>query len=162
MSNKDVENEAQALYGKTKFTHHEVFKQVMRQQPRWELILEDGSSRKHPDNNNEEEDRGSSKRSRTDEDGSDPIEVTPISCPIGRDKARGKRKGKATTSQSSSISDEFTAELHAMRLTREQEIETAKRKIDVVTLTTLSNNRDLNPEEDDLKRRLMAKLYPHD
>lgn len=69
--------EAQTLYGKTKFTNQEVFEQVMCHHPKWEPKLDGEKSRKHPDDVNVEQSHDSSKRSRTDEEGSNPTDSTP-------------------------------------------------------------------------------------
>lgn len=173
MSSKDIEKDAQLLYGKTKFTNQEVFEQVMRHHPKWELKLDGGLSRKHPDDIDVEESHGSSKKSRTDEEGSNPTESTPISHsptlsrPSGRDKAKRKGKGKATTSQSSCIPEEFTTAVRGMTITREKEIitrekeiDTMARKMDIITFNSLMNKSNLTPREEALKIRLMEELYP--
>ena len=100
-SNEDIEKAAQQIYGKGKFTHHQVFESVMRHHPKWELKLNStGSSRYQPDDDSLEESRGSSKRSRTSEEGGPQINSKPGSVsstlqrPIGRDKAKAKAKKK--------------------------------------------------------------------
>ncbi|XP_057809120.1 glutathione S-transferase T3-like [Salvia miltiorrhiza] len=165
-SKEDIEKAAQAIYGKPKFTHHEVFEKVMSSYPNWELKLDSTGyvRRSHPDDEDSvDESRSSSKKSRTDENADPPTDSTPetpgsdaskFQRPIGRDKAKGKakRKGKQTESQSSIVSDAFTAELREMRITREKEMKTS-------TLNTLMKKTQLSPEEETLKRRLMAELY---
>lgn len=92
--------------------------------PKWELKLNTTTGyTRRADNDSVEESRGSSKRSRTDEDRNPPRDSTPetpvsdaslFTRPIDRDQAktRDKRKGKEVASQSSSLlSDGFTNEL---------------------------------------------------
>ncbi|XP_057779607.1 glutathione S-transferase T3-like [Salvia miltiorrhiza] len=161
ISDADVEKEAQKLYGKTKFTHLEVFEKVMLE---------------YDDDVGVEDDRGSSKKSRTTEEAEDPndstsethvSETSTIRRPAGREKAKAKRKGKATVSQHSAIPDEYTAELQAMRITREKEVEAINRMGDMRMqsnlmvskmniLNTLMGKSNLSPEEESLKYRLMA------
>ncbi|KAL1552127.1 glutathione S-transferase T2-like [Salvia divinorum] len=77
-SKEDIEKTAQQLYGKSKFTHHKVFESVMRHNPKWELKLNStGSTRFQSDEDSLEESRGSSKRSRTSEEGGPQINSTP-------------------------------------------------------------------------------------
>ncbi|XP_047954064.1 glutathione S-transferase T3-like, partial [Salvia hispanica] len=112
-SNEDIEKAAQQIYGKGKFTHHQ------------------------PDDDSLEESRGSSKRSRTSEEGGPQINSTPGSVsstlqrPIGRDKikAKAKRKGKEVATPSYTVPNDFTAALREMRVTRERECDIQERKI---------------------------------
>ncbi|XP_057810322.1 glutathione S-transferase T3-like [Salvia miltiorrhiza] len=184
MSDADVEKEAQKLYGKSKFTHLEVFEKVMHHHPKWELKLGVVRHRtravEYDDDVGVEDDRGSSKKSRTTEEPEDPndstsethvSETSTIRRPAGREKAKAKRKGKATVSQHSAIPDEYTAELQAMRITREKEVEAINRMGDMRMqsnlmvskmniLNTLMGKSNLSPEEESLKYRLMAELFP--
>ncbi|XP_047942200.1 glutathione S-transferase T2-like [Salvia hispanica] len=167
-SKEDIEKTAQQLYGKNKFTHHKVFEEVMRYNPKWELKLNStGSTRFQPDEDSLEESRGSSKRSRTSEEGGPQIDSTPesrsstLQRPIGRDqaKAKAKRKGKEVATPSYTIPNDFTAALREMRVTRERECDIQERKIKAAILTPLMARRDLTPEEEDLKRALIAELF---
>ncbi|CAA0821043.1 DNA binding [Striga hermonthica] len=188
MSDADVETIAQKFYSGekgTKFTHHEVFEKIMRHYPKWELKLgverhRTRIDREYAGDDDVEEDRGSSKRSRTtggDEDPNDEIQVSETSTirrPTGRDKAKGKRKGKATASQPPVVPDDYTEALNAMRITREKEIE-AINKIGEITmqklalntlnnkmnmLNTLMGKNNLSPQEEAVKNGLMQELFP--
>ncbi|XP_057793717.1 glutathione S-transferase T3-like [Salvia miltiorrhiza] len=182
MSDADVEKEAQIFYGTTKFTHHEIFEKVMRHHPNWELKLgsERTRARAIDDEDDVEEDRGSSKKSRTTEEDENPnnsTSETPVSetstiCrPAGRDKAKAKRKGKAKMSQQSIISEDFTAELQALRIVREKETDAINRMGEIRmqstlmmskwnVLNTLLGKSNLSPQEESMKNRLMAELFP--
>lgn len=116
-----------------------------------------------------EESRDTSKKSRADEDDSDPTDSTPetsVSCSstssrhVGGDKSEGKMNGKATAPLSSFIQDEYIAKLRAMRIQREKEIVVMSRKMDIMMLNTLIKKSNLSPKEEELKHRLMDKLYP--
>ncbi|CAA0805932.1 DNA binding [Striga hermonthica] len=184
MSMKDVEKEDHIIYeaGGSKFTDLHVFEEVMRKHPKWELKLDRDSTRSRPeDEASNEESHGSSKRSRTTENGDYSIpsnQETPVSDgfviprPEGRDKA--KKKGKKVASQSSSIPDEFTAEIRALRLTRKNEcdlmtkisndrmeLERKKeerkiRKMNIMVLNTLLAKDHLSPEDEEMKRHLTS------
>ncbi|XP_042051384.1 uncharacterized protein LOC121796642 [Salvia splendens] len=178
-SKEDIEKATQQLYGKSKFTHHMVFEEVMRLNPKWELKLNStGSTRFQPDEDSLEESRGSSKRSRTSEEGGPQIDSTPesrsstLQRPIGRDqaKAKAKRKGKEVATPSYTIPNDFTAALREMRVTRERECDIQERKLKAASdiqernikaaiLTPLMARRDLTLEEEDLKRNLIAELF---
>ncbi|CAA0840995.1 DNA binding [Striga hermonthica] len=105
MTDKDVENEAHRIYkaGGSKFQDSIVFNEVMCKHPKWELIPLQDKTRFRPEDEegNDEESGGSSKRSRASEDAEYPrpsFQETPStgcstpSHPIGRDKAKKKRK----------------------------------------------------------------------
>ncbi|XP_057770802.1 uncharacterized protein LOC130990596 [Salvia miltiorrhiza] len=111
MSDNDVEKEA-----------HSITKQV-------EINVDD------------QESGGSSKRSKTSEDGGFSIpsnpetptsELSTATRPIGRDKAKRKEKGKVSQSESTHESV-VAAELRAMRLTRDAEAELIKTRAREVT-----------------------------
>ncbi|XP_042067185.1 glutathione S-transferase T2-like [Salvia splendens] len=148
---EDIEKAAQQLYGKSKFTHHKVFEEVMRLYPKWELKLNStGSTRFQPDEDSLEESRGSSERDQA--------------------KAKAKRKGKEVATPSYTIPNDFTAALREMRVKRERECDIQERKIKAASdiqernikaaiLTPLMARRDLTPEEEDLKRNLIAELF---
>ncbi|XP_047961990.1 glutathione S-transferase T2-like [Salvia hispanica] len=178
-SKEDIEKTAQQLYGKRKFTHHKVFEEVMRYNPKWELKLNStGSTRFQPDEDSLEESRGSSKRSRTSEEGGPQIDSIPesrsstLQRPTGRDqaKSKAKRRGKEVATSSYTIPNDFTAALREMRVTRERECDIQERKIKAASdiqernikaaiLTPLMARRDLTPEEETLKRNLIAELF---
>ncbi|KAK9075225.1 hypothetical protein SSX86_003546 [Deinandra increscens subsp. villosa] len=129
---------------------------------------------------------GSTKRSRTTEKGEYFVNSnleTPTSSgsrarerPIGRDAAKKKGKGKT--------SNEIIEECRAMRLTRDNEFELMKKKIELdqekvqlmkekkqemkenelmkmqlVHLNTLLGKESLSLEEENMKRSLMVKFY---
>ncbi|KAL6571591.1 hypothetical protein OROHE_003234 [Orobanche hederae] len=163
MSQKDIEKEAQTIYGKSKFMHHEVFEQVMRNHPKWELKIGREDTCSHPDDeDNIEESRGSSKRSRINEDGDAPTDST-SEIPVS-DASIVLRKGKGSVSQHSTIPDEFTAELRAMRIIREKELDTMTKlgemRMKSAMLNTLIGKSHLSPVEEDLRHRLMTELFP--
>ncbi|KAH6819971.1 hypothetical protein C2S53_018130 [Perilla frutescens var. hirtella] len=112
MNQKDIEMEAHTIYktNGSKFQDLVVYNDVMS---------------KH----------SSTKRSRTFENGEYHIPSNPetpttggstISRPTGRDKSKKKEKGKATQSGS-----EVAAELHALRLTRDNENELIAKKLEL-------------------------------
>ena len=129
MSIADVEKEAHAIYeagGKT-FSDLVVFNQVMCKHVKWELKLDRDATRSRSEYEvGCEDSRGSMKRSKTTEE-EDTDQESPIvggstiQRPTGRDAAKKRGKGKA--SQSSSFSNDFSAELHAMPITRNNEVE---------------------------------------
>ncbi|GJY80819.1 hypothetical protein Tco_0493570 [Tanacetum coccineum] len=104
-----------------------------------------------------EESGGSTKRSRTSEEGEYVVhsnQETPnsggstIQRPIGRDAAKKKGKGKASQSFSSP-NNEFVEELRAMRITRESEIEVMNKRLEV---DKKREEREIKREEKELKR----------
>ncbi|KAI3778280.1 hypothetical protein L2E82_07461 [Cichorium intybus] len=179
MSQKDIENEAHKIYeanGNNKFNDFVVFNEVMCKHPKWALQKDRETTRSHPASEmGNEESGGSTKRSRTTEEGDYSNPETPtsgdtsIQRPTGRDEAKRKGKGK--------VSNEIAAELRAMRLTRDTEVEVMKKKLDVdqqreqtitdrelmkmqlVHLNTLLQKEHLSAEEENMKGFLMAKFY---
>ncbi|XP_057808415.1 uncharacterized protein LOC131022888 [Salvia miltiorrhiza] len=167
MSQADVEKEAHAIYNETcgcRFQDLVVFNEVM-----YEV--------------SNEESGGSSKRSRTSEHGdysapSNPetptSDCSTIPRPIGRDKA--KRKGKGKISESSS-NNEVVAEIRALRLTKDNEVEAMTKlhearvdlelkkeqrkaiKMKEVMLNTLLAKDNLSPEDEEMKRRLIEIVF---
>ncbi|CAH1427084.1 unnamed protein product [Lactuca virosa] len=83
-----------------------------------------------------------------------------------------KMKGKAKVSQSSSSPNEIVAELRAMRVTRDNEVELMKKRLELeqkreerknkkmyhMHLNALLMKDHLSPEDEDIKRRLLAML----
>ncbi|CAI9287190.1 unnamed protein product [Lactuca saligna] len=159
MSMKDVENEAHKLYETpgSKFNDTIVFNEVM---------LDD------------EESGGSTKRSRSTEEGYYCVQSNTegasiggltINRPTGKDAAKRKEKCKS--------SNEVVAELRAMGLSRDSEVEVMKKRIDLdqqreqkmdegklikmhnLHLNTLLQNKQLSPEEENIKLFLMSKFY---
>ena len=126
-----------------------------------------GSTRFQPDEDSFEESHGSSKRSRTSEEGGPQIDSIPesrsstLQRPTGRDqaKSKAKRRGKEVATSSYTIPNYFTAALREMRVTRERECDIQERKIKAAILTPLMARRDLTPEEETLKRNLIAELF---
>ncbi|GJU99849.1 glutathione S-transferase T3-like protein [Tanacetum coccineum] len=142
MNLKDVELDAHKIYEAdgSKFLDLTVFNEVMCKNPKWMLNIDRDNTRSHPiDEEPNEESGGSTKRSRTSEEGEmlfTSNQETPnsggstIQRPIGRDAAKKKGKGKA--SQSFSFpNNEFVEELRAMRITRESEIEVMNKRLEV-------------------------------
>ncbi|GKA04404.1 glutathione S-transferase T3-like protein [Tanacetum coccineum] len=120
MSMKDVELDAHKIYegDGSKFLDLTVFNEVMCKHPKWMLNIDRDNTRSRPiDEEPNEESGGSTKRSRTSEEGEYVVhsnQETPnsggstIQRPIGRDAAKKKGKGKASQSFSSA---EFVEEL---------------------------------------------------
>lgn len=171
MSQKDIESEAHKIYEqdkRSKFTDTVVFNAVMCNHEKWKLQINEDARRSRPEEGNEES-GGSSKRSRTTEEGeycADPNPDTPTSGgstsqrPIGRDAAKRKAKGIGK------VSTDFVEELRAMRLTRDTEIEVMKNRLEFekereqsIHLNTLLAKQFLSPEEENIKRYLMSKIY---
>lgn len=178
MSNTDVENVAHQIYeasGK-KFTDLKVFNEVMCKHPKWDLQLHRETTRSRSEYEvGDEESGGSTKRSRTTEKGDSvdmnqesPTGGSTIQRPAGRDATKKKGKGKA--SQSSSISNDFSENLRALTITRNNEVEIMRKKInfdqenfqsvqDHKMLRVLMSKENLSAAQEELKDRLMAKLY---
>ncbi|XP_042065396.1 glutathione S-transferase T3-like [Salvia splendens] len=145
-SNEDMEKAAQQIYGKSKFTHHKVFESVMRHNPKWKLKLNStGSSRFQPDD--------------------DSLEESQIKL-----RLRLKGKDKEVATPSCTVPNDFTAALREMRVTRERECDIQEQKIKAASdiqernikaaiLTPLIARRDLTPEEEDVKRDIIAELF---
>ncbi|XP_042065512.1 uncharacterized protein LOC121809026 [Salvia splendens] len=155
MSDQDVENEAHRIYkgdGGNDFQDLIVFN-------------EDGSN---------------SKRIKTSESGEYTISSnleTPTSRHstsfrlIGRDKEKRKVKGKVT--QSDSINAQCAADLHALRLVKDNENEIAKVRLQIERekldkpsmkmyqkiLIKLLEKEHLSPEDQDMKRKLTEILF---
>lgn len=110
MNLKDVELEAHKIYEAdgSKFLDLTVFNEVMCKNPKWMLNIDRDNTGSHPmDGEPNEESGGSTKRSRTTEEGEYVVhsnQETPtsggstIQRPIGRDAAKKKGKGKASQS----------------------------------------------------------------
>ena len=175
MSNTDIENVAHRIYeaGGQKFTHLKVFNEVMCKHPKWDLQLHRETTRSRSEYEvGDEESGGSTKKSRTTEEGDsvDMNQESPtIQRPAGRDATKKKGKGKA--SQSSSISNDFSENIRALTITRNNELEIMRKKVafdqenfqgvqDHKMLRVLMSKDNLSPAEEHLKERFMAKLYP--
>ncbi|CAA0836751.1 DNA binding [Striga hermonthica] len=185
MTDKDVENEAQRIYeaGGSKFQDSIVFNEVMCKHPKWELLQDKTRFRPEDEEGNDEESGGSTKRSRTSEDAEYPrpsYQETPStgcstpSRPIGRDKAKKKGKGKMPQYD---FSNEFVAEIRALRLSRDNETEAMKSvsnakmelgreklqasrmKMKEKMLNTLLAKEHLSPADEETKRKLMAIVF---
>ncbi|CAH1418448.1 unnamed protein product [Lactuca virosa] len=134
MSQKDIENEAHKLYEArgNKFNDIIVFNEFMCKHEKWALELDRDTTRSHPECEvGNEESGGSSKRSRSTEEGEYCVHSnteTPTSDgstvkrPTGRDAAK---KGKCKAS------NEIVTELCAMRLAIESELEVMKKRINL-------------------------------
>ncbi|GKB48908.1 glutathione S-transferase T3-like protein [Tanacetum coccineum] len=160
MSLKDAELDAHKIYegDGSKFLDLTVFNEVMCKNPKWMLNIDRDNTRSHRiDEEPNEESGGSTKRSRTSEEGEYVVhsnQETPnssgstIQRPIGRDAAKKKGKGKA--SQSFSFpNNEFVEELYAIRITRESEIEVMNKRLEV---DKKREEREIKREEMELKR----------
>ncbi|KAK9669846.1 hypothetical protein RND81_13G158800 [Saponaria officinalis] len=155
MSMSDVKQEALAQYtqvNKSNFNEMTVWQEVMSNLKKWEVptgmdmggnqYVEEGDDIIH-------ESEGSTKRSKTNEDGDYAIPTNPdtptsvptsstISRPQGRDAAK-KKRGKQKVTESSHNS-EFTEEYRAMRMVREKELELSERQIQ--EMARLNKERD--------------------
>ncbi|XP_057788513.1 uncharacterized protein LOC131005517 [Salvia miltiorrhiza] len=140
MSDNDVEKEVHSIYeaGRNKFLDFVVFNEVMSKHPKWNVHDITHVFRRQSEDVDDQESGGSSKRSKTSEDGGFSIPSNPetptseqstATCPIGRDKAK-RRKGKVSQSESTHESA-VAAELRAMRLTRDAEAELIKTRIEL-------------------------------
>ncbi|XP_057808934.1 uncharacterized protein LOC131023410 [Salvia miltiorrhiza] len=124
---------------------------------------------------------GSSKRSKTSEDGGFSIPSNPetptseqstVTRPIGRDKAKTKEKCKVSQSESTHESA-VVAEIRAMRLTSDAEAELIKTRIDLEReklqrntmkmkekmLLQLLSKEHLSPEDEEMKRQLIKIVF---
>lgn len=142
MSQKDVEMEAHTIYhaGGGKFQDLVVYNDVMSKHPRWTPTFDNtvGHTAGHHracEVNDDEESGGSTKRSKTSEDGeyhtssnseTHTVGGSTMSRPTGRDKSKKKGKGKATQSE-----NEVAAELRAMRLSRTSKNELIAKKLEI-------------------------------
>ncbi|CAH1427818.1 unnamed protein product [Lactuca virosa] len=181
MSMKDVENEAHKFYetSGSKFKDTIVFNEVMCKHRKWDLQLDHDATRSRPKYEvDDEESGGSTKRSTSTEEGDycvqsntegESIGGSTIKRPTGRDAAKRKEKGKS--------SNEVVAELRAMRLSRDSEVEVMKKRLDLdqqreqktderelikmhsLHLNTLLQKDQLLPEEENMKHFLMSKFY---
>ncbi|KAG6421599.1 hypothetical protein SASPL_118156 [Salvia splendens] len=161
MSDQDVENEAHRIYkgdGGNDFQDLIVFNEVMSKHEKWSV---------HD-------------ASQTSESGEYTISSnleTPTSRHstsfrlIGRDKEKRKVKGKVT--QSDSINAQCAADLHALRLVKDNENEIAKVRLQIERekldkpsmkmyqkiLIKLLEKEHLSPEDQDMKRKLTEILF---
>ncbi|XP_023761658.1 uncharacterized protein LOC111910101 [Lactuca sativa] len=132
MSQKDIENESHKLYEASgnKFNNIIVFNEVMCKHEKCVLELDSDTTRSVvPECEvSNEESGGSTKRSRTTEEGeywvhsnleTPTSDDSTVKRPTGRDAAK-KGKGKAA--------NEIVTELRATRLARESELEVMKKK----------------------------------
>ncbi|XP_057808587.1 uncharacterized protein LOC131023061 [Salvia miltiorrhiza] len=172
MSQKDIEMEAHSIYeaGGNKFQDLVVFNDVMSKHPKWNLAINEVG---------DQESGGSTKRSKTSEDGDYFIPSNPetpttggstISCPTCRDKAKMKGKGKVVASES----NEMYEEIRALRLSRDHENELMTTKIELEReklkmnslkmekkmLVALLAKDHLSVEEEEMKSHLIAILFP--
>ncbi|KAL4564888.1 hypothetical protein LXL04_028964 [Taraxacum kok-saghyz] len=126
---RNIENEAHKIYeanGNKNFLDLVVFNEVMCRMPKWSLEKICNTTRPRPicDVDNEES-GGSTKRSRTTEEGdySNPKTPTSVDTTSQRptDRDADKRKGKCK------VSNEIVAKLHEMTLTKDTEVEVVKK-----------------------------------
>lgn len=156
----------------------------MSKHPKWDLRLDHDSrhscAKNEENEKSNEENGGSSKRSRINEDGECSIPFNPeipssrcSTIPRPEDGDKVKNKENVKTSQPSS-NNEVATEIRALRLTRDNEVELMmklesarielerekeKRKIlkmNQVMLNTLLAKDHLSPEDEEMKRHLMA------
>ncbi|KAL8214270.1 hypothetical protein R6Q57_003719 [Mikania cordata] len=101
MSQKDIKSEAHKIYeqDRNKFNDIVVFNEVLCKHPKWALELHHDTTRSRPECESEnEESGGSTKRSRTTEEGDYSDPKTPnsggstIQRPIGRDATKKREK----------------------------------------------------------------------
>ncbi|XP_047953866.1 uncharacterized protein LOC125200178 [Salvia hispanica] len=183
MSDQDVENEAHSIYqagGGNKFQDLIVFNEVMSKHQKWSI--HDTTQVFPPDNENVgyEQDGSNSKRTKTSESGEYTIPSNPetptsghstSSRPMGRDKA--KRKGKSKVTQSDSTNAQVAAELHALRLAKDNENELVKARLQIEReklekpsmkmyqkmLIKLLDKEHLSPEDQEMKHQLMEIVF---
>ncbi|KAG6403653.1 hypothetical protein SASPL_135881 [Salvia splendens] len=135
-----------------------------------------------PDHENfaNEQDGSNSKRTKTSESGEYTIPSNPetptsrhstSSRPIGGDKA--KRKGKGKVTQSDSINAQCVADLHALRLAKDNENEIARARLQLERekldkpsmkmyqklLLKLLEKEHLSPEDQDMKGNLTEIVF---
>ncbi|CAI9268600.1 unnamed protein product [Lactuca saligna] len=174
MSLKDIENEAHKIYATCGSTYNDiiVFNEVMCKYPKWELLNESDT------NSHEDDESGdSTKRIRTNEEG-DYCFLSNTETPnsggstINREY---KKKEKCSLCHNECVMD-----LRAIRITRESEVEVMRKKLDLeqrkeerkvkkeerkskkvyhMHLNTLLAKEHLSPEDEDVKRHLLAMLY---
>ncbi|KAL8231094.1 hypothetical protein R6Q57_000872 [Mikania cordata] len=117
MSQKDIESEAHKIYEQNgnKFNDIVVFNEVTCKHPKWALELHHDTTRSRPECEPEnEESSGTTKRSRTTEEGDYSNPETPnsggstIQRPIGRDATK---KGKSSDSSNLSDYDEWESRI---------------------------------------------------
>ncbi|KAL8240234.1 hypothetical protein R6Q59_013589 [Mikania micrantha] len=162
ISQKDMESEAHKIYeqDENKFN---------------DIVLHHDTTRSRPECEREnEESGGSTKRSRTTEEGDYSNPETPnsggstIQRPIGRDATK-KGKGK--------ISSEFFDGIRALRLTRDNEVEVMNKRVELelqkeqkkderdlkkmqlLYLNTFLKRENLSVDEENMKHILIAKFY---
>ncbi|KAJ9558025.1 hypothetical protein OSB04_012639 [Centaurea solstitialis] len=153
MSTKDVEKEAHAIFemGGSKFNDLIVFNEVMCKHPKWDLQLGSNTTRSRPHIEvDDEESGGSTKRSRTSEEGDYSTETnqeslnasaSKVQCPMGRDAAKRKRKR--------------SSEVKVMS----KKLDFEKENTHYKTLHILLAKENLSPGEEALKQRLIQQLY---
>ncbi|XP_057790911.1 glutathione S-transferase T2-like [Salvia miltiorrhiza] len=180
MSDNDVEKEAHSIYeaGGNKLV---VFNEVMSKHPKWNVHDTTHVFHRQSEDVDDQQSGGSSKRSKTSEDGGFSISSNPetptseqsiATRPTGRDKA--KRKGKVKVSQSECTHESVVAvEIHAMRLTIDVEAELIKTRIELEReklqrnamkmkenmLLQLLAKEHLSPEDEEMKRQLTKIVF---
>ncbi|XP_057770883.1 uncharacterized protein LOC130990677 [Salvia miltiorrhiza] len=183
MSDNDVEKEAHSIYeaSENKFLDLVVFNEVMSIHPKWNVHDTTHVFRRQSEDVDDQESGGSSKRSKTSEDGGFSIPSNPetptseqstATRPIGRDKAKRKGKGKVSQSESTHESA-VAAELRVMRLTRDTKAELIKTRIELEReklqrnamkmkekmLLQLLAKDHLSPEDEEMKRQLTKIVF---
>ncbi|KAJ9546878.1 hypothetical protein OSB04_019421 [Centaurea solstitialis] len=137
MSTKDVEKEAHAIFemGGSKFNDLVVFNDVMCKHPKWDLQLEHNTTRSRPVYDvDDEESGGSTKRSRTSEEGDYSVE---------------------TNKESPNSIPDYSEEFRALNITRKTEVEMMSKRMEFEndkaqhkTLHILLAKENLSPEEE--------------
>ncbi|XP_057799321.1 uncharacterized protein LOC131015092 isoform X1 [Salvia miltiorrhiza] len=189
MSLADVELEAHAIYeaSGSKFRDSVVFNEVMSKHPKWDLTSQD-FSRLHPKNKetipespkNEEtiqESGGSSKRSRTSEDGDYSMPSNLETPSIGCSTIPCPKSPKTPNASESLSNNEVAAEIRALRLIIDSEAEVMSKlgsaridlelkkekrkamKMNQVLLNTLLAKDHLSAEDEGIKHRLMEIVF---
>ncbi|CAH1433850.1 unnamed protein product [Lactuca virosa] len=153
LSMKDVENKAHKLYetSGSKFNDAIVFNEVMFKHQKWDIQLDQDATRSRLEYEVGDEESGVAHKDQ------------------GRDAAKRKEKGK--------FSNEVVAELRALRLSRDSEVEVMKKRLDLdqqrdqktderelvkmqsLHMNTLLQNEHLSSEEENKKRFLISMFY---
>ncbi|KAJ9541651.1 hypothetical protein OSB04_028157 [Centaurea solstitialis] len=176
ISTKDVEKAAHAIFemGGSKFNHLIVFNEVMCKHPKWDLQLGSNTTRSRPHIEvDDEENGGSTKRSKTSEEGGystetnqeSPNAASKVQRHMGGDAAKRKGKGKASHS---SLAPNYFEQFRSLNITRSSEVDVMSKKLDFEkenthykTLHILLAKEHLSPGEEALKQRLIQQLLIH-
>lgn len=181
MGEKDVENEAHKIYEESGSKFHDtiVFNEVMCKHPNWDIHIDRVTTHFCPKCEEGSEENGNkTKRSRFTEEGDYCVNPNLVTTNSGGstiqhsiDKDASTRKEKCMTC------NEYAAELRAMRLNIDNEVEIIKTRLELdlqkeklkekrvlmkmqlVHLNTLLQKESLSHEEENMKRFLISKFY---